>query len=178
MVGALPDAARAGRLGFAKAGDSIALAGPFTPALAASELAKLRGEALPDGLGEIDLAAIRTAQAALRESVRAGEVSSAHDIAEGGLAIALAECCLAGGLGAEIQLEGDEPLSLLFGEGSGGFIVSGSEQSLERLAQGTPVRLLGTVGGDRLSVSTSAAHIELTLAELGRAHAALEELFQ
>ena len=50
MVGRLPDARRAGRLGFAREGDAIALVGPFAPSLAASELAKLRGEALPDGL--------------------------------------------------------------------------------------------------------------------------------
>ncbi len=78
---------------------TIALVGPFAPSLAASELAKLRGEPLPDGLPEVDLGAVRAAQAAVREAVRAGLLSSAHDIAEGGLAVALAECCLAGGVG-------------------------------------------------------------------------------
>ena len=56
MVGRLPDAARAGRLGFARAGDAIALAGwDAAPSLAASELAKLWGEPLPDGLPAVDL---------------------------------------------------------------------------------------------------------------------------
>ncbi|MEA2335048.1 MAG: phosphoribosylformylglycinamidine synthase subunit PurL, partial [Solirubrobacteraceae bacterium] len=50
MVGRLPDARLAGRLGFRHAGEEIALVGPFAPSLGASELAKLRGEALPDGL--------------------------------------------------------------------------------------------------------------------------------
>ena len=50
MVGRLPDALRAGRLGFQRAGEEIALVGPFDPSLAASELEKLRGEPLPDGL--------------------------------------------------------------------------------------------------------------------------------
>src|SRR6185437_9253369 len=58
MVGLLPDARRAGRLGFARAGEEIALVGPFAPSLVASELAKLRGEALPDGLPETDLEAV------------------------------------------------------------------------------------------------------------------------
>ena len=49
MVGRLPDAARAGRLGFAREGDEIALVGPFAPALPASELAKLRGESCRTG---------------------------------------------------------------------------------------------------------------------------------
>ena len=43
MVGRLPDASRAGRLGFAQAGDLIALVGPFEPSLVGSELAKLLG---------------------------------------------------------------------------------------------------------------------------------------
>ena len=46
----------------------------------------------------------RASQRAIRDAVRAGALSSAHDIAEGGLATALAECCLAGGLGAEVVL--------------------------------------------------------------------------
>ena len=122
MVGRLPDAARAGRLGFAVEGDAIAFAGPFTPSLPGSELAKLRGEALPDGLPEVDVAAVRRAQKAVRDAVRRGELRSAHDVAEGGLAVALAECCLGGGHGAHVDFrgagtEGDALLETLFGEG-------------------------------------------------------------
>src|SRR4051794_17443173 len=62
MVGELPDPARAGRSGFVRAGDTIALAGPFVPQIAGSELAKLRGEELPVGLDPIDIAAVRAAQ--------------------------------------------------------------------------------------------------------------------
>ena len=72
MVGRLPDVRRAGRLGFARTGDAVALVGPFVPSLAASELAKLRGEPLPDGLPELALDAVVEAQAAVREAVRAG----------------------------------------------------------------------------------------------------------
>ena len=107
MVGRLPDATRAGRLGFAARGRrrrARRLGAGHGPSLAASELAKLRGEPLPDGLPEIDLDAVIAAQAAIRDAVRAGALSSAHDIAEGGLAVALAECCLAGRLGAELEL--------------------------------------------------------------------------
>ncbi|HEY4896738.1 MAG TPA: phosphoribosylformylglycinamidine synthase subunit PurL, partial [Solirubrobacteraceae bacterium] len=76
MVGRLPDARRAGRLGFAREGDQVALVGPFAPSLAASELHKLLGEPLPDGLAELDVAAVRAAQAAVREAVRVGAVAS------------------------------------------------------------------------------------------------------
>jgi phosphoribosylformylglycinamidine (FGAM) synthase-like enzyme len=187
MVGHLPDAARAGRIGFARAGDMVALVGPFTPSLAASELAKLHGEPLPDGLAEIELDAVLAAQAAVREAVRVGTLSSAHDIAEGGLAVALAECCLAGAVGANVSLtahmpapEHDDPsdtLTRLFGEGPGGFVVSGPGEALAELAERAPLRMLGTVEGNGLTISTDAGALSATLAELAEAHGALAELF-
>jgi phosphoribosylformylglycinamidine synthase len=108
MVGELPDAARAGRLGFAEEGDTIALiaASSWAPSLTGSELAKLRGEALEGALPAADLGELRATHAAVRQAVRSGALRSAHDVAEGGLAIALAECCVAGGLGARVQLPG------------------------------------------------------------------------
>ncbi|MEA2209216.1 MAG: phosphoribosylformylglycinamidine synthase subunit PurL [Solirubrobacteraceae bacterium] len=181
MVGRLPDARRAGRLGFAREGDAIALVGPFAPSLAASELAKLRGEPLPDGLPELDVESVRSAQAAVREAVRAGALSSAHDIAEGGLAVALAECCLADGLGARIELDaaGMAPgtMAALFGEGPGGFLVSAGADAIEQLGRSAPLRHLGRVGGDSLSLAIADESFELALDELARAHASLAELF-
>ncbi len=126
MVGRLPDVRRAGRAGFAGEGDAIAVVGPFAPSLLASELAKLRGEPLPDGLPAIDLAAVLAAQAAVREGVRSAQIASAHDIAEGGLAVALAECCLAGGLGARVRLPGGGRAPAADGEAAGGGSGSGS----------------------------------------------------
>jgi phosphoribosylformylglycinamidine synthase subunit PurL len=204
MVGELPDARRAGRLGFAREGDAIAIAGPFAPSPAASELAKLWGWGLPDGLPAIDVAAVASAQAVVREAVRSGAVSSAHDIAEGGLAVALAECCLGGELGARVQLgmdffgaevadatgrggnwSGISPATatLLFGEGAGAFVVSGDEHALRALGGRTSVRIVGTVGGESLHIALEADErsggvpVELALAELAQAHGALGELF-
>ena len=57
------------------------------PSLAASELAKLRGDELPDGLPAIDLDAVRATHEKVREAVRGGKAHSCHDIAEGGLAL-------------------------------------------------------------------------------------------
>jgi phosphoribosylformylglycinamidine synthase subunit PurL len=155
MVGRLPDAARAGRLRFVREGDAIALVGPFEPSLAGSELAKLRGEALPDGLPAADVVALRAAMEAVRDAVRAGELHSAHDVAEGGVAVALAECCLAGGIGARVDFDdaaagAGELERLLFGEGPGGFLVSGSRSVLTALSDRTSVTVLGEVGGDQL----------------------------
>ncbi len=179
MVGRLPDARRAGRLGFARAGDAIALAGPFAPSLSASELAKLRGEPLPDGLAEIDVAGVIAAQEAIREAVRAGALASAHDIAEGGLAVALAECALAGGLGAEVVLDdAGPPLAVLFGEGPGGFLVSGGADALEDLATQVALRRIGTVGGQALRIELAGETLTLALGELSEASSSLGELFQ
>jgi phosphoribosylformylglycinamidine synthase len=182
MVGRLPDARRAGRLGFARAGDRIALVGSFAPSLDAGELAKLLGHALPDGLAAIDVVAVAGAQDAVREAVRAGRLSSAHDVAEGGLAVALAECCLAGGLGAEVELgEGTVAGATvdLFGEGAGGFLVSGDADAVGELGESAALIGLGTVGGEVLRIATPGAGeiLSVTLAELGHASAALGLLF-
>src|SRR6478672_5984696 len=59
MVGELPDPAQVADGAFVRAGDAIGLIGPFEPNLAGSELAKLRGEPLPDGLPEVDVALVR-----------------------------------------------------------------------------------------------------------------------
>jgi len=201
MVGKLADARRAGRLGFARTGDAIAVAGAFQPRLPASELAKLWGWELPDGLEPIDVEAVVRAQRAIRDAVRTGELSSAHDIAEGGLAVALAECCVGGGLGALVRIDsgsfegaeragaaergaggsgvGPPAAQSLFGEGSGGFLVSGEEQALQTLGERTEVLVIGVVEGDSLRIDVNGVEesIELTLAELVEAHGALSELF-
>jgi phosphoribosylformylglycinamidine synthase subunit PurL len=191
MVGRVPDARAAGSLGFARAGAEVALAGPFAPSLDASELAKLRGEPLPEALPETDLDGVLDAIAAVREAVRAGSLSSAHDVAEGGLAIALAECCLAGDVGARIELgaavggegigDGERVLEALFGEGSGGFLVSGAGTAIAALGERVPVRKLGTVGGDSLTLVAADGGEEGTIAipleVLRRTHASLGELF-
>jgi phosphoribosylformylglycinamidine synthase subunit PurL len=187
MVGRLPDARFAGRLGFARPGDTVALVGPFVPSLDASELSKLRGHGLSDELPHFDVAAVRSAQFAVRGAVRVGGLSSAHDIAEGGLATALAECCLAGGLGAEVRLDAltgeggddddDDSFRVLFGEGPGGFLVSGIATGVRALGRRTRVRVIGTVSTDALRIDLGDISLTTTLTELAEAHGALAELF-
>jgi phosphoribosylformylglycinamidine synthase len=179
MVGRLPDAARAGRLGFARAGDVVALAGwDAAPALEAGELAKLRGEPLPDHLPDVDLARERSVLEAVRDAVRAGVVSSCHDVAEGGFLVAVAEACLAGGLGATLDLgPSDDPWRDLFGERPGGFVLSGPRAALEELSGRLALDVFGTVGGDALQISAGGEPARWTLAELREAHGALARLF-
>src|SRR5262249_36912812 len=151
--GRLPDARAAGRLGFAADGQRIALVGSFAPSLAASELSKLHGEPLPDALGELDLDAAAAAIAAVRQAVREGAPPSAHGIAEGGLAVALAECCIAAGRGARVVLDPPGPAAeMLFGECSGCFVVSGDPGALDELSASVPVLNLGSVGGEELAI--------------------------
>ncbi|MDP9383690.1 MAG: phosphoribosylformylglycinamidine synthase subunit PurL [Actinomycetota bacterium] len=176
MVGELPDAARAGRLGFAQEGDAVALiaAGSWAPSLTGSELAKLGGEPIEGGLPHADLGELRATHAAVRQAVRSGALRSAHDVAEGGLAVALAECCVAGGLGAAIDLNavlrlGGDRLERLFGEGPGAFVVSGPAEALR--AFGGAAVALGTVGGEALSLQGPHGRLDVPVAELARVHA-------
>ena len=164
LVGELPDAARAGRLGFTTPGATVALiaAGSWAPSAAASELAKLRGEPVAGPLPAAELGELKALHAAVRQAVRAGALHSAHDVAEGGVAVALAESALASGLGATVSgLDEDE----LFGEGPGAFLVSGDAEALR--AFGAVARVIGEVGGDALTID---GVLSLPLADLERAH--------
>jgi phosphoribosylformylglycinamidine synthase subunit PurL len=166
MVGELPDAARAGRLGFAHAGDTVALiaASGWAPSTTGSELAKLRGAAPAGELPAADLGELRAVHAAIRQAVRSGALRSAHDVAEGGLAVALAECCVASGLGVEVAFEPGE--ATLFGEGPGAFVVSGPRDAFS--AFGSAVTVIGIVGGDELRIAET---LSVPVHELAAVHA-------
>ena len=158
IVGRMPDAAQAGRLGFRNEGDAIAVVGPFNPSLIGSELAKLRGQVPAGALPPMDEQAVRDAHAAVRLGVSSGALQNAHDIAEGGLAVAVAECAIAGGIGARIRLPEDFEL---FGEAPGrAFVVSGSRAALA----GFP--LIGVVGGTQLEI---AGRLEVAVSALREA---------
>jgi phosphoribosylformylglycinamidine synthase II len=158
MVGKLPHASRAGRLGFSRAGDQIALVGPFEPSAVGSELDKLRGRPPVGELPATDAGRVRVAHEAVRARVRSGAFRSAHDVAEGGVAVALAECCIAGGLGASVRLpHWLDP----FEEAPGrAFIVSGPAEALAGFV------VVGEVGGEALAIE---GLLELGVSELGAA---------
>jgi phosphoribosylformylglycinamidine synthase len=142
-------------------GDAIALVGPFAPSLAGSELAKLLGHTPRGKIPAVEPAFIRDAHELVRESVRSGKFHSAHDVAEGGLAVALAECCVAGGIGASVEL----PDYLHpFAEAPGrGFIVSGREEDL------ADALIIGRVGGAELEIQ---GELKLAVSELESAREA------
>jgi phosphoribosylformylglycinamidine synthase len=172
MVGELPDPARAPGIALS-AGDSIALVGPFAPSLAGSELAKLRGD-LGNGLPGASIGAVREAIELVRDSVRAGVVAAAHDVSDGGLACALAECAIQGGLGLEVDLDelvearGASGEACLFGESAGGICVAGGAAELEALVtagegRGVGVMLIGRATGEMIAISAAEAEVALPL---------------
>jgi phosphoribosylformylglycinamidine synthase II len=164
MVGELPDPERSGRLGFGAEGDVVALLrASWRPSAVGSELAKLRGEPLEGALPVADLGEIKALHAAVRQGVRSGALRSAHDVAEGGVAVALAECCIAGGIGARVAYDGE-----LFAEGPGAFVVSGPRESLARF--GAAALELGEVGGDTLVIGGPPTALEVEVDELTRTH--------
>ncbi len=179
MVGELPDAAAAVGSAFAGEGQAIALLGPFAPSLRGSELAKQRG-ALGMGLPEPDIAAVAAACAALRDGVRSGRVSSAHDVSDGGLACALAECAIAAGIGCRVDLSallerGLSAEEALFGEALGGFVIGGSRADLEAL--GPRVALLGETGGSALEIVAGGDSLTIGVAEAAAAWTSLATRF-
>jgi phosphoribosylformylglycinamidine synthase len=163
LVGELPDARRAGRLGFVAPGDAIALVtAGWAPSLAASELSKLRGEDVVGPLPHADLGQLKALHAAIRQAVRSGALHSAHDVAEGGVAVALAEAALASGLGFAVSGLSSE--AELFGEGPGAFVVSGPASALS--AFGGAARVIGEVGGETATIE---GVLSVPLDELDRA---------
>ena len=180
MVGELPDPERAGGLAL-REGDAIAVCGPFSPSLAGSELAKLRGELGP-GLPSLPIADVAAAIALVRGAVRAGSLSAAHDISDGGLACAVAEMAIAGNTGAQldldalVELRGCSGDTCLFGEGPGGFVLAGERAELEALGgRGVDVLVLGEARGDRLRLSAAEAEVDVLVDDAARAWRSLAE---
>jgi phosphoribosylformylglycinamidine synthase subunit PurL len=163
MLGRMADARRHGATGWTGDGDVIVLAGEGVPALDGSEYLDVIHGMVAGRLREPDLPAVARTIRCVRNAVRDGLIISAHDCAEGGIAVALAECCVPSRMGARVALRGAERLdAALFGECIGRVLTSVRPDRLNdfldfarRLV--VPVQVLGTVGGDRLMVAVGEA---------------------
>jgi phosphoribosylformylglycinamidine synthase subunit PurL len=165
MVGLVEDIDHLTRAEFAAEGDGIVLFGECTGELGGSEyLASVHG-VVAGHPPACDLEAERRAIDAVLESIRQGSVTSAHDCSDGGLAVALAECCVMtrdNQHGAQVDLAfivDIESRAVLFGEAQGRFVLStASVSDLLEVARkhGVPARQVGTVmSRDRgLQIST------------------------
>ncbi len=163
MVGLLDNAERAVTQGFKAENDAVVLLGEAGEDLGGTEYVRAihhREQGTPPLLNLEREAAL---QDVVLKAVAQGLVRSAHDCSEGGMAVALAECCLSapnGPLGAAITLEqqGLRRDSLLFGESRSRIILSvkpGDVGAVIALAghANVPSAVLGSVGGPRLMVS-------------------------
>ena len=128
---------------------------------------------LVKGKPVIDLDLEKKVQGCCLEAIRRGLIKSAHDCSEGGLAVAIAESCLAGNIG--FRSEGWRITgrldSTLFGEQQPRIVVSISLDSAVELGKtammwNVPLTRLGKIGGKRLLVK---GYIDLSLAEMGEA---------
>lgn len=171
LVGEVPDPAVAAAVGVALTeGDTIAWIGSSAPKLAGSELAKQRGE-LAAGLPEVDVAAAAESIETVRQAVRDGMVRVAHDIGDGGLAVALAEACIAGGVGAEVDLggliaaHGGEAEDWMFGETSGGFLIAGDADKIGPVAETSGGAIIGSARGDQVKLLAAGIATSVPVAE-------------
>ncbi len=158
VLGLIEDVTRVVPMAFQRDGDAVLLLGGglrgHANELAGSEYLKL-AHGLIAGRPRIDLDLEVRLQRLVLEAARRGLLRSAHDCSRGGLAVALAECCIAGGRGlaaSAARIEGRLDAAL-FGEAPSRIVVSTSDsEALAALARerDVPFASLGIVAGDRL----------------------------
>jgi phosphoribosylformylglycinamidine synthase II len=177
-VGVLERADMAVRAAPLAASGSLFALGTATPAYDGSEWQALLAGANSGRIPEVDLPALRWLCDLLGELARDGVLGSAHDVSDGGLAVALAEIALACGTGLEATIEpGDDAAATLFGECCGLVVVSCAPDEEVRLAEAcdaaeVPLEKIGALGGATIALRCG----ELTLdVPLEAARAAYDE---
>ncbi len=160
MLGMIEDIGHICTSGFKKKDDIVVMLGgedKGTNGLGGSEYLELVYD-LVAGTPSINLELEKRVQACCREAIENSIVRSAHDCSDGGLAVALAECCIAGNTGIRAKWKmGDRFDSELFGEEQSRIVVSlepSRMRELEKLAarHRVPVHKLGTIGGNRFII--------------------------
>jgi phosphoribosylformylglycinamidine synthase II len=194
VVGLLEHADRLLSRRFQRAGDVVVLLGEDRGELGGSEYLKV-AHGLVRGLPPaIDLDAERALQALLVDLADRRLLGSAHDCSDGGLAVALAECCFdTGGIGAEISIDPADVsrdaainrLAALFSESASRAVVSTSVETVTDVlelaaAAGVPARVVGRTGGNLLRIAVGGQMaIDLLVDEAERAWTgAMERYFQ
>jgi phosphoribosylformylglycinamidine synthase len=165
VLGVHEDVRRRVPTGWRTAGETVLLLGETKPEFGGSAWASVVHGHLGGQPPAVDLAAERALAELLGALGRAGLITSAHDLADGGLAQTLAESALRYGVGARLHL-GADPFTALFSESTARVVVTTSEPGgVKTTAQwaGVPVTELGTTGGDVLAVEDLP---DLPLAEL------------
>ena len=163
IMGKMPDVKQAVTSDFKHAGNAIYVLGLTRPELGGTELASelgLEGGQVP----QVELVPARARYLAYYAATRAGLVSSCHDCSDGGLGVALAEMCLGGRLGAQIDLAAvpqcgcRNALELLYSESASRFVVEVAPDkaaAFEALFAGQHCAKIGVVAGDELQITQS-----------------------
>ena len=167
VVGLMEDIGKAVSPGFKAAGDAVVLVGESCSELGGTEYLKTVHGLEAGTPPAIDLEQEKRNQDFLLDSIESGLVRSAHDLSEGGLAVALAESAFAGGrmLGCEVDCDTDlRADALLFGESQSRILVTCRRKDLGGLmksagARGVPVRAIGRVGGSDIAVKSAGREI-------------------
>ena len=157
-LGLLEDASKTVGAGFPAEGLAVMLIGPGPESAADEDFAGSEYlhvmHGLTAGQPGIDLQLERRVQEAVREGIRQGLIRSAHDCSDGGLAVALAESCILGGVGFRGNMDAVRWDAALFGEKQSRIVVSLEIADVPKLAglaraQGAPLASLGRTGGAR-----------------------------
>ena len=174
MVGLIEDLAHITPAYFREENDLIYLIGATTADIGGSEYLKEIHGMVTGDCPAIDLNLEHKTYQVVLQAIRSGWLHSAHDLADGGLAVAVAECCIANRerpLGAAVTIDygGMRPDFFLFSESQARFLVSvqpGAQADFEEYVGvlDIPLSLLGVVGGDRLQINDN---IDLPLSQLG-----------
>ena len=177
MVGLLAEVGHQTTQWFKGEGDVVVLVGRTREELGGSEYLLIERDILRGTPPWIDLSVEIQVQQVCLQAIREGLVRSAHDLSEGGLAVALAESCMSGPgepMGAEIEMEAAiRPDAWLFGESQSRILLSVRRKHVARLrelARGVdvPCTVLGEVRGRRLRIGTL---IDVSTADLRHAWA-------
>jgi len=160
MIGLVEDLKHITTMGFKEEKDLVVLLGENKLELGASEYLKVIHKLVKGNTPELNLEEEKRIQNACLEMIKAQIVKSAHDCSEGGIAVALAECCVSSPhhWGAKIKLNQEARAdALLFGESQSRIIVTLSEKNLpqmEKVARDykVPFSVIGKVDGHRLNI--------------------------
>jgi phosphoribosylformylglycinamidine synthase len=169
MLGVMEDVSKATTPGFKAPGDTIILLGRTLEELGGSEYLKVVHGRVAGTPPEIDLDLEASVQAVCLRAIDDGLIRSAHDCSEGGLAVALAECCFfaePGAKGASVSLErGMRADALLFSESQSRILISCVPENMARVLEvaadkGAPAFVIGAVSDGTLTVSLTGTGAE------------------
>jgi len=173
-VAHVPDAGRCVTPELTKPGNVVALLGTTAPEFAGSHLDLLLGEPDDTGTAPQPDAGAPARYRRLHAAMRAGLVMACHDVSEGGLAVALAEMCIAGRRGIAVDdLPHPDPATALFAESTGRLVVEVAPDDADEFARlAGPAHRLGTVTAER--VLALPGLMPITVAELAAAFTGTE----